>query len=106
MSLPGSWSDASTGSAAAAVIGGSDEAAAVLWGVNAPGGLTLWAAYYDGNGKMVSAQVAGRDEIVPANISNVRPKMVLAYLDAPRSYASAKLMLLTEEQTPICAAAS
>ena len=106
VSLPGSWSDASTGSAAAAVIGGSDEAAAVLWGVNAPGGLTLWAAYYDGNGKMVSAQVAGRDEIVPANISNVRPKMVLAYLDAPRSYASAKLMLLTEEQTPICAAAS
>ena len=106
VSLPGSWSDASTGSAAAAVIGGPDEAAAVLWGVNAPGGLTLWAAYYDGNGKMVSAQVAGRDEIVPANISNVRPKMVLAYLDAPRSYASAKLMLLTEEQTPICAAAS
>lgn len=106
VSLPASWSGASTGSAAAAVIGGSDEAAAVLWGVNAPGGLTLWAAYYDGNGKMVSAQVAGRDEIVPANISNVRPKMVLAYLDAPRSYASAKLMLLTEEQTPICAAAS
>lgn len=106
VSLPDSWSGASTGSADAAVIGGSDEAAAVLWGVNAPGGLTLWAAYYDGNGKMVSAQVAGRDEIAQANISNVRPKMVLAYLDAPRSYASAKLMLLTEGQTPICAAAS
>lgn len=106
VSLPASWSGASTGSADAAVIGRSDEAAAVLWGINAPGGLTLWAAYYDGNGKMVSAQVAGRDEIAQANISNVRPKMVLAYLDAPRSYASAKLMLLTEGQTPICAAAS
>lgn len=104
--LPDAWSGAQAGGAyqAGVASGVSDSAAAVVWGENPQGSLSLWAAFYDNSGKLLKYQAVGSSEIARANVSDVTPKMVLAYLDPPSSYASVKLMLLTADRAPICAA--
>lgn len=107
-SLSSGWSHAQTESGAGVASGLSPDgtAAAVLWGSGSslPSGLTLWAAFYNGSGKLLKCQMIDSDAIARANISNVRPGMVLAYLDPPSGYASVKLMLLTSDKAPVCAA--
>lgn len=107
-SLSSGWSSAQAGTSGAGVAPGlsPDGAAAVLWGSGSslPSGLTLWAAFYNGSGKLLKYQMIDSAAIARANISNVRPGMVLAYLDPPSGYASVKLMLLTADRAPLCAA--
>lgn len=107
-SLSSGWAGAQAGTSGAGVAPGlsPDGAAAVLWGSGSslPSGLTLWAAFYNGSGKLLKYQMIDSAAIARANISNVRPGMVLAYLDPPSGYASVKLMLLTADRAPLCAA--
>lgn len=109
VSLPSGWSGAQVGTSGAGVASGlspDGTAAAVLWGSGSslPSGLTLWAAFYNGSGKLLKCQMIDSDAIARANISNLRPGMVLAYLDPPSGYTAAKLMLLTADKAPVCAA--
>jgi len=110
VSLLNTWSDVTSPASGISVAPGLSTssgtgAAAVLWGGSATSTTDqLWAAFYNSStGKLVSLQKVSIPE--RAAISNVRPVMTLAYLNAPSSSSTAKLILLKDSTLiPACAA--
>lgn len=102
-SFSGGWKNAQGSGAVSFAPGLSgDGAAAVLWGSGTPeSNLTLWAAFYQGE-KLAAVCTAPVPE--QADISNIRPELGLVYLDPPQGFDSVKLLLLTADLAPVCAA--
>ena len=85
-----------------------DGAAAIQWAhamQNPRSDLTLWAAFYQ-DGKLTAVRTTPvQAQASTTNISNIRPTKTLAYLSAlPSSYDTVKLILLTPDKLPLCAA--
>lgn len=97
----------SSGMAVASGIS-KDGAAAIQWAPamkNPRSDLTLWAAFYQ-DGKLTAVRTTPvQAQASTTNISNIRPTKTLAYLSAlPSSYDTVKLILLTPDKLPLCAA--
>lgn len=97
----------SSGMAVASGIS-KDGAAAIQWAhamQNPRSDLTLWAAFYQ-DGKLTAVRTTPvQAQASTTNISNIRPTKTLAYLSAlPSSYDTVKLILLTPDKLPLCAA--